>query len=168
MSAVLIYAAHNATNHYRHHPDQRPRRVFGALRQWAQETALNSSQTTSVLRRRRNTEPAQRTRTAFHAAAPSMNCRSTIAPLAFSRSIPPSSVASLNKGPATSIGNLAGVLCAARPQVDHPVVTCTQTRCSFHGQDQCCRFQLLFIPGLRRRSATPTPRPTYSPTPCRH
>ena len=48
---------------------------------------------------------------------------STIAPLAFCGSLRPPSVPSLNKGPMTSVGNLAGLLCAARALPDHRVLT---------------------------------------------
>ena len=95
----------------------------------------------------------QRTRAAFLAAAPSMNHHSTIAPLAFSGSIRPPSVPSLNKGPMISIGNLVEVLYAARAQVDHRVVTCTQC-CSYHGQHKPCGLLILSAPRLRRRPAT--------------
>ena len=51
------------------------------------------------------------------------SARSTIAPLASCRGLQPPSVPSLNKGPMMSIGNRAGLVCAARAQLDHRAVT---------------------------------------------
>jgi hypothetical protein len=49
VSAILIYAAYRATNHYRHAPTPSPTAVFDALVQWAKEAVRNHPSSTAVL-----------------------------------------------------------------------------------------------------------------------